>query len=221
MIDLEDRLRKTLRRKALTVPAVRAVPVGLIRRVLRRIARNGAGLVVLVAAASLGTVTGLHALSAASRPSPASVPPARACVRSDLSGTARLDVVRLSREGSLVLTNTGRESCALGGTPTVRVLDAQGTALPQDVGSVEQLWRTRGYAQPRGWPVVTLQPGASAGVHVLWESWCGNTHAPATWEVLLRDGGGVRFGVDVRQGVPACSDGTSTLKVGPFEPYSA
>jgi hypothetical protein len=134
---------------------------------------------------------------------------------------ARLDPKGDTREGSLVLTNTAGEACTLRGAATVRVLDTQGMTLPQQGGRLEELWKSRGFAAPRGWPVVRLEPGASAGVHVLWKSWCGNTDTPATWEIVLQDGSRVHFGVDVRQDVPNCTGGTSTLMAGPFEPFSA
>jgi hypothetical protein len=77
---------------------------------------------------------------------------------------------------------------------------------------------------PPDWPVVTLQPGDKAKIHVKWISWCNDTRDtdPTRWQLeFAGSGGAVEFDV-TRQDVPTCATQgrDPTLRVGPFEPYS-
>src|SRR5438046_1837357 len=108
MADFEERLRETLRRKAVAVPPKREVPPGLVRRALARIARNLSAIAIAIAIVAIGTVTGVHALSGPSRDRLASTPPpVPACRALDLSGSSHLvqpDGKSDTREGALTLT---------------------------------------------------------------------------------------------------------------------
>jgi hypothetical protein len=224
MTDFEERLRETLRRKAVAVPPKREVPPGLVRRALARIARNVSAVVIALAVVALGTVTGVHALSGPSQDRLASSPsPAPACLAADLSGTSRLtqpDGKPDTREGSLTVINKGTTTCSLKGHPVVRVLTATGIEHIEG-GYVDPFWMSQGPGQPPDWPVVTLVPGDKARIHVMWSNSCGVGGDPKRWEIELTvHGDKVTFPMDIRQDVPTCLDGgkPETLKVGPFEP---
>lgn len=231
MVDLEDRLRETLRRKAVSVPPHREVPKGLIQRALRQIARNMLGVLMAIAIVAVGAVTGVQALNNPSRRVPVTSPtlpattpvPAStsACVSGDLSGTSRLMASSFTRrEGFLLVTNEGTVACTLQGRAAVRILDV--AAAPIDVvrKAVDPWWKVNGKADPG--PLVALQPGQIAQLRIVWTSWCGAKDVPSTWEVALPGGGGtVRFALDTGHDIPSCSgQQQSTLRVGPFEPYT-
>ena len=227
MTDLEERLRETLRRKAVAVPPKREVPPGLVRRALARIARNVSAAAVALAIVAMGTVTAVHALSGPSQNRLATAPPpAPACQAINLSGASKLTASDpATREGYLSVANRGSSACSLQGQPGVRVVNPTGFALSLRSGSVEPLWKVRGMVPPPGWPVVTLQPGDTAMIHVKWVSWCPRPPSrdtdPTNWQIeFAGSGGAVEFPV-TGQDVPTCVQGRDpTLKTGPFEPYS-
>jgi hypothetical protein len=224
MPDLEERLRETLRRKAVSVPPQREVPPGLVRRALARIACNMAAIGVALAVVAVGAVTVVHALSGPSQDRLAtSPPPLPACLAVNLSGSSHLrtpDGEYDTRGGSLTVTNVGATACSLEGQPVVQVGTATGIA-PVDEGDADPLWKIRGPGEPPGWPVLTLVPGDHARIHVLWSNSCGAGGDPTQWEIQLpAHGGTVTFPMDIGQDIPTCVDGAkpATLKVGPFEP---
>jgi hypothetical protein len=225
MADLEDRLRDTLRRKAVAIPPRREVPPGLLRRALARIARNVSAIIVAVAVVAIGAVTGVHALSGPSQGRVATTPPpVPACLAADLSGSSHLsqpDGESDTREGSLTVSNNGTATCSLRGNPVVRVLTTLTGIAPLDEGDAEPFWRIRGPGKPPDWPVVTLLPGDKARIHVIWSNSCGAGGDPTRWEIELpAHGGKVTFDMDTHQDIPTCLNGgaAATLKVGPFEP---
>jgi Domain of unknown function (DUF4232) len=220
MGDVEERLRETLRRHAVGVPPRLEVPAGLVHRAGMRIARNLSVVALVVAIVALGAVTGLAALNHSSR-TPSGLPSPQACQATHLSGETKLDALgNAALDGWVVVTNTGDAPCALQGAPSVMVLGDKGSALNLRSGQVDPFWKIRGMGPPPGWPVAVLQPGASAGFHIYWNSWCGQKNR-LTWAIGLPGGDKFSFPVDLRQDVPICSAGRrSTLKVGPFEPYT-
>ena len=56
MADFEERLRETLRRKAVAVPPKREVPPGLVRRALARIARNLSAIAIAIAIVAMAQI---------------------------------------------------------------------------------------------------------------------------------------------------------------------
>jgi uncharacterized protein DUF4232 len=228
MADLENRLRETLQRRAVAVPPQREVPAGLIQRAWARIVRNVSAVAFAVAVVAIGAVTGVHALSGQPQDRPATSPqPAPACLAIDLRGASKLEASYpdpATREGYLTVTNAGKTACSLQGRPVVRVVNPNGFGLSLRGGSVDPFWATRGLAPPPDWPVVTLQPGDKAKIHVQWTSWCKGTRDtdPTKWQIqFAASRGTVEFPV-TDQDVPICaSQGQDpTLRVGPFEPYS-
>jgi hypothetical protein len=228
MADLEDRLRETLRRRAVAVPPELEVPVGLVRRAWVRIARNLAAVAVAIAIVAMGAVTGVHALSGPPRDRPATSPqPAPTCQATNLLGASKLmasDGYPETREGYLTVANDGGTACSLQGRPVVRILDPTGSGLDLRGGSVDPFWVMRGVGQPPDWPVVTLQPGDRAKIHVQWISWCNKSHDtdPTRWQIEFAGSAGKVLFPVTRQDVPTCAEPAQdpTLRVGPFEPFS-
>lgn len=227
MDEMEDRLREALRRHAVSVDTPRRVPAGLIHRAGVRIARNGAIALVAVAVVAVGMVGGVHALTA-SRHTPTSKPHlAPACRANQLTGTSNLMISgkeSKSREGVLVVTNEGSTPCSVQDRPDVRVRDDAGTSPPLDTKKkIDPYWTTRGSTPPPDWPVVTLQPGDRAEIHVKWTNWCGGPdNPPVRWEIQLSGGRGVvRVALNHGQDIPNCTGASelSTLNWGPFEPF--
>jgi hypothetical protein len=218
VIDLEERVRETLHRRAMDVQPKLEVPSGLIPRAGRRIARNFSGALVAVALVAVGAVTGFRALTGPDPQLPVDTPAQAACRASDLIGSSDLmtpEGMLNVREGRLVVTNEGSAACSLVNTPSVRVL-ADGETL-DFTGALDPLWKS----PPPGWPVVTLQPGEKAMVRVRWTQWC-SMNVPTTWEIHFPGNRGtLSIPLDYRQEVPGCEGSDpSTLELGPFEPFS-
>jgi uncharacterized protein DUF4232 len=226
MDDLEERLREALTRRAVTVPRGSRVPAGLIHRAGLRIARNATVGLVAAAVVGVGMVSGVHALTS-SRPRPAATPRvAPACRANQLTGTSKLESSgkkAQAREGVLVVENKGSIPCSLEGRPAVRVRDGVGTSPPMNSAQIDPYWKVRGIGAPPEWPVVTLQPGDRAEIHVRWTNSCaGPDNPPVTWEIELSSGNGVvPAELDQGQDIPNCANPNElpTLKSGPFEPF--
>jgi uncharacterized protein DUF4232 len=227
VIDFEERVRETLRRRAMDVQPKLEVPTGLVPRAGMRIARNLSALVVAVAVVAVGAVAGVRAFTGSSRLLPVSTP-APACQANELSGTSSLAAPEATpqqkaniREGQLLVINKGREACSLVDSPSVRILGASEKLL--DVtGTLDPSWKVHGYGPPPGWPVVTLQPGQTAAVRVKWTKWCSGA-VPTTWQIQLPGNrGNVVFAVNSGQDVPSCEGkpAPSKLERGPFEPLT-
>jgi Protein of unknown function (DUF4232) len=226
MTDFEDRLRQTLRGKAVGVPPKLEVPPGLTRRASARIARNVSAIAVAIGIVAVGTITGVHALNASNRKRPAASPRAAPpCQAINLSGGSKLRATDpATREGFISVVNDGGTACSLQGPAVVRILNKTGFGLSLGGGSVEPFWMVRGTKPPPGWPVVTLKPADRAEIHVEWIIWCGEGGDPASWAIdLPGTAGSVTFPIGSPHDIPICVDGGRhpTLKVGPFEPYSS
>jgi hypothetical protein len=143
----------------------------------------------------------------------------QACQAAELRGTVRLQGNQGHLFGSLEVINAGNQTCSLQGRPSLMIVDPHGTWLSIVEGSVAPWWTAQSRPKPKGWPVVTLQPGDSARLHVVWTSWCGVTQ-PAVWRIWLRDAGSLDFPDPGRQ-PPHCEGGLSSkVQVGPFEPVT-
>ena len=175
---------------------------------------GGAVVVALISAGAVAVVRlESHRTRAGSAVAPA------ACAASQLQGTLLLDSMNFHLVGSVEVTNAGDRACTLEGQPSVAIVDRNGAYVAVDEGLVDPWWRTREQPKPKGWPVVTLAPGGTARLHIVWDSWCGRSETPAGWRVWLRGAGSVDI-PDSRGQAPSCSGLSSKVQVGPFEPVS-
>jgi hypothetical protein len=227
MDDDLNQLEQVLRDRAAEVPHVQDVPPTMLMRARRRVARNavasvlGAVLIVAGASAGFANLGVLRGSGDALPRSSGSIAPLTGCAASDLQGRVSLDGAMGSAEGSIDLTNTGAATCTLMGRPTVSISDAQGNEVRVQVTASEPQWKVNTAPQPKGWPVVTLQPGSAASVRVRWSNACPQLSGPVSWKIDLGNGAGT---IDASSAdasfVPPCNGPTepSTLEVGPFEP---
>jgi hypothetical protein len=228
MADFEDRLRETLQRRAVAVPPQREVPTGLVQRAWVRIVRNVSAVAIAIAIVAVGAITGVHALSGPAQDRPATSPrSAPTCQAINLSGASKLmasDRDPATREGYITVSNAGGTTCSLQSRPVVRILNPTGLRVPLRTSSVDPFWVIRGAGPPPDWPVVTLQPGDKAKIHIKWTSWCGQSRDtdPTTWQIEFAASGGTVVFPVTGQDVPTCAaqGQDPTLRVGPFEPYS-
>jgi hypothetical protein len=225
MDDDLNQLEQVLRDRAAEVPHIQDVPPTMLMRARRRVARNAVasvlGAVLIVAGASAG-LANLHGSGGTLPETSGSVaPPTTACAASDLQGTVSLDGAMGSVEGSIDLTNVGGATCTLTGRPTVSISDAQGNEVRVQVTASDPQWKANTAPQPKGWPVVSLQPGSAASVRVRWSNACPQLSGPVSWKIDLGNGTGTLDASSADASfVPPCNGPTepSTLEVGPFEP---
>jgi hypothetical protein len=221
------RLEHLLRDKAAEVPLVQAAPPRMLARARRRVVRNVLGCVVAAGLIVFGASAGLSSLRALRGPndvvpgSPGAHPPAPSgrCTSGDLRATPALQGAAGSVLGSIVVTDIGAGDCTLEGRPTVTLLSGAGQELSFHLVEVPPQWKVDRAPTPRGWPVVTLRPGATAAIRVRWANACPQLTDPARWRIDLGSGGGA---LDMTGSIeaPSClgSAEPSTLEVGPFEP---
>src|SRR5438034_11060577 len=102
MVDVEDRLREMLRRRAGDVPIQVKAPPGMLRRAWRRILMAFTGAAVAVAVVAAGAVAGVRLLNqnVNGPASPAQTAPA--CRASDLQGGISLHDEAGQQVGSLM-----------------------------------------------------------------------------------------------------------------------
>ena len=245
MNTVEEEIRELLQRRAerLDRPDL-GMPERVVRRARRRATATMAGALLVAAALAAGGYVGVNQLASSSlhgtRPatppphhSPAVTPPApsssppsgtpppvgvSACSRGQLALSDQTQGAAGSVLGSLVITNVSASPCTMSGHPRVALIDANGSPLA--VSRVETLpwWNVNRTGKPPGWPVVTLQPRASAAIRVRWSNWCGAARS-AAWSVPL-PWLGVNLPPEPARGIPPCNGPgqPSTLEVGPFEP---
>jgi len=215
MLDVEDQVREMLRRRAADVPPHIHAPRGMLRRAWRRILMAFTGGAVVVALLAAGAAAGVRLLN---QPSGVGAQVTiQACQAVELRGTVRLQGNQGHLVGSLEVINAGSQTCSLRGQPKLVIVDRKGTWLGVGEGSVAPWWTVQ--SKPKGWPVVTLQPGDSAQLHVVWTSWCGFAQ-PAVWRIWLPGAGSLDFPDPGRQ-PPHCEGGVSSkVQVGPFEPVT-
>jgi hypothetical protein len=217
MLDVEERVREMLRRRAADVPPHAKTPPGMLRRAWRRIVVAFTGGVVTVAILAVGAAAGVRLLNQSS--GVGSQVTASACRAAELRGA-----VHFAGEqgphlvGSLEVINVGNQTCSLRGQPSLVIVDRHGTPLAIEEGSIGPWWTAQSRPEPKGWPVVTLQPGALARLHVVWASWCGFAQ-PAVWRIWLRDAGSLDL-PDPKSQQPQCEGVSSKVQVGPFEPVT-
>ena len=215
MLDVEDQVREMLRRRADDVPIHVEAPPGMLRRAWRRILMAFTGAAVAVAVVATGAVAGVRLLNQNGNVPVTPAQAAPACRASDLQGSPRLVGASGHFAGSLLLTNVSGNPCSLLGQPALVIVDANGD-IDLHEESTDPSWVVRSKPTPKGWPVVTLYYGTSAGIRIEWTSWCGV--APAEWRIVLPRGGMLHIVIHKRD-VPAC-EGSSRLQVGPFEPVT-
>jgi hypothetical protein len=196
----------------------------MVRRARRRIARTVVVSAVVVLALGTGAVAGVRALSGASapqvpnhHPTPTGPVGPRACLVPDLTATMRTEGAAGSQFLTVTFANRSATPCTMEGRPQVQVLDAGGSPLPTQLGTQQPQWQGSATpTPPRGWPLVTLQPGGSALAVMRWNDEC-DTQGATTFVLDL---GGDRFTLD-HPGSPPCVSGpgaTARLDVGPIEP---
>jgi hypothetical protein len=217
MLDVEERVREMLRRRAADVPPHVQAPPGMLRRAWRRILVAFTGGAVGVALLAVGAAGGVRLLN---RPSgPGSEATAAHCRAAELRGTLRLGGENDHQLGSLEVTNAGNQRCSLQGQPRLMILDRKGTYLAVEEGVIAPWWTVQSRPEPKSWPVVTLQPGGSARLHIVWNSWCGHSARPAVWRIWLRGEGSLDV-PDPKGQAPTCLGISSKVQVGPFEPVT-
>ena len=218
MLDVEDQVREMLRRRAADVPIHVEAPPGMLRRAWRRIIAALTGGAVAVAVLAVGAGAGVRLLhEPRGVGSGVTIP---ACQAAQLRGTPRLQRDQGHVNGSLEVTNASNQTCSLKGQPALSILDRKGTALGLGEGLTAPSWIVQPRPEPKGWPVVTLQPAASARLRVVWTSWCGLAQ-PAVWRIWLRGAGSLDFFPDPNSQQPFCEGGVSSkVQVGPFEPVT-
>jgi hypothetical protein len=227
MNDLDEDLRQLLARKADDVAPHGRVPRSLLVRARRRMLRNAVGVGLTVVVLAAGAVAGLRAFgSSAPQPAAATHPPSVSapspCTAAQLQVSASMQGAAGSREGAFVFTNTSQGTCTLEDTPTVTLLDENQDPITTGVtfSTSDPGWQVDALPTPPGWPVVTLDPGATASVRIRWSNWCPDGRAAPTWRVDVPGGGTLEVaGVDA-DGLPPCNGPglPSTIEVGPFEP---
>lgn len=217
MLDVEDRVRDMLRRRAADVPAHVEAPSGMLRRAWRRVLMAFTGGVVAVALLAVGAAAGVRLLN-----QPTTIrsqgQAAAACRASDLQGSIHLRDSAGERLGSLVVTDVAEGACSLQGQPAVVIVDGDGVTLDVHEESAAPWWDVQSKGEPDGWPVVTLHHGDSARVRTDWASWCGSAK-PAAWRIVLPGGGALEI-LDPQGHAPFCVGGSSRVQVGPFEPVT-
>ncbi|HEX9411440.1 MAG TPA: DUF4232 domain-containing protein [Actinomycetota bacterium] len=216
MLDVEDQVREMLRRRAADVPPRVHPPRGMLRRAWRRILVAFTGGVVVVALLAAGAAAGVRLLKQPS--GVGSQVAAPACQAAELRGVVRLQGNQGHVVGSLEVVNAGSRTCSLQGQPSLRIQDRKGTWLGVDEGSTGPWWTVQSRPEPKGWPIVTLQPGGSARLHVVWNSWCGFAQ-PLVWRIWLREAGTLDL-PDPKSQQPHCEGISSKVQVGPFEPVT-
>jgi len=214
MANVEDQVREMLRRRAADVPPHVHAPPRMLRRAWRRMLIALTGGVLAVALLALGASEGVRLVNHSS--GVASLATSPACRAAELQGTVRLSGGQGHLAGSLEVTNAGNEACSLQGRPPLMIVDRHGTWLSIVEGSVAPWWTVQSRPEPKGWPVVTLQPGDSARLHIVWTSWCGFAQ-PMVWRIWLREAGSLDF-PDPKSQSPICEGVSSKVQVGPFEP---
>lgn len=227
----EDRtyLEQLLRDRAAEVPHRQEVPGAMLGRARRRVARNAIASVLAVGLVVAGASAGLASLSALRGPahgrpggSPStSAPSTLACRAGDLRATGALGGAAGSVVGSIRLTNFSSRTCTLQGRPTVHLFTSASRPLLPQIDPVPPQWKVDRRAAPKGWPVVTLRPGAVAAIRISWSNECPQLSSPALWKVQLAGGRGSLdvFGADGTFPPPCNGPGEpSILEVGPFEP---
>jgi len=229
MNDDRTKLKQLLRDRAAEVPHRQEVPAAMLGRARRRVARNAVASVVAVALIVAGASAGLASLGALRGPdherpggrSSTLAPSTLACSGGDLRATGAFGGAAGSVEGAIHVTNFSSKTCTLQGRAAVHLFTAAGRPLSPQVDAVPPQWKVDGRAAPKGWPVVTLRPGAVAAIRILWSNACPQLSSPAMWKVDLAGGRGTLdvFGTDGTF-PPPCNGAAepSTLEVGPFEP---
>jgi len=237
---VEDEIRELLLRRAegLERPDL-GVPERVVRRARRRAAATVAGALLVAAGLAAGGYVGVNQLASSSLhgTTPATTPPQHspvpispspsttpspigppACSGEQLRLSDGTQGAAGSVQGSLLFKNVASVACTISGRPAVSLV-ANGTTLAVTVRPTDPWWSVNHTAKPRGWPVVTVEPGTSAAVRVSWNNWCGGAATPSPdWSAVLPGSGST---VHVAAGlVPPCNGPgqPSTLEVGPFEP---
>jgi len=216
MFDVEDQVREMLLRRASDVPIHAEAPAGMLRRAWRRIIMAFTGGAIAVALVAVGAGAGVHLLRQPSGAGSQVTLPA--CQAIELRGTIHLQSDQGHVAGSLELTNASNQTCSLKGQPQLSIVDRKGTTLAVDEGLIAPWWTVESRPEPKGWPVVTLRPGGSARLHIMWSSWCGFDQ-PAMWRIWLRGAGSLDVPDPAAQ-APGCLGISSKVQVGPFEPVT-
>jgi Protein of unknown function (DUF4232) len=120
------------------------------------------------------------------------------------------------------VTNSSNQTCSLDGTPTITLLDHNLNPITSGItfSSLPPNWVSSGSPKPPGWPVVSLHPGDSASVLIVWGNWCLDSGAVPQWRIKIPGSGSVDVrGIDASS-VPPCNGPgqNSTIEEGPFEP---
>jgi uncharacterized protein DUF4232 len=217
MNDVDDDVRALLREKADDIPPTLGPPRSLTTRVRRRIALNALAVTVTLVVVTAGAFGTLRAFLSQPSKTAGTAP----CTSAHLRAIISMEGAAGSREGHIELTNTSA-SCALKGTPTIKLFDQNKDPIASDITfvSVPAGWEVGGSPQPPGWPVVTLAQDASASVRVRWSNWCAGGNGTPHWRIAIPGSGEVDVdGIDATA-VPPCNgpDLPSTIDVGPFEP---
>jgi len=216
MLDVEDQVREMLLRRASDVPIHVEAPAGMLRRAWRRVTMAFTRGAVAVALVAVGAGAGVRLLRQPSGVGSQVTP--SACRAAELQGSLRLGGAHLSVLGSIEVINVGNQTCSLKGQPQLSILDRNGTTLAVDEGPIAPWWTVQSRPEPKGWPVVTLRPGGSARLHIVWTSWCGFDQ-PGIWRMWLRGAGSLDV-PDPKGQKPSCLGISSKVQVGPFEPVT-
>jgi Protein of unknown function (DUF4232) len=217
MLDVEDQVREMLQRRAGDVPPHFQAPPGMLRRAWRRILVAFTGGIVALALVGVGAAAGIRLVRQPG--AVGSQAAAHPCQAAELRGIVRLQSDQGHVFGSLDVTNAGNETCSLRDQPQLMIVDRHGAPLVIEEGSVLPWWFFQSRPEPKGWPVVTLQPSESAQLHVVWTSWCGSSDHPAVWRIWLRGAGSLDL-PDPKGQAPQCYGVSSKVQVGPFEPVT-
>lgn len=244
MSQVDEEVRKMLRRKADEVPRRRAVPESLTRRVRFRMARNAAAVGIMVVLVGAGTFVGARALNGPGSPKP--IPPAStrtgertpsaptpassstspasltACTSGQLRAVGTFEGAAGSREGAISLTNFSDVTCTLQGQPTITLLDQNLKPILSGVvfSAAPAGWEVNASPAPPGWPVVTLAPGDAASVRIRWGNWCPDGRSAPLWRIGIPGSGSVDVNGFDAAAPPSCNGQgqPSTVEIGPFEP---
>jgi hypothetical protein len=230
MRNVDERLRELFEAKAADVPPQGTVPPSLRSRARRRIALNAIVAVMVIAALGGGAVGALRSIERADRVTPGGKSNGTtgsttlgACAAGQLRADASLGGAMGSREGAILVENVSSTRCALQGYPRFRLLDAsgRGATAAYEQRRTEPQWKADRASAPRGWPVVTLRPGARASVRLRWSNWCGTgSEAAPVWTLRVPGSGRIDvMAMDATSPPPCNGPGLpSTISVGPFEP---